>query len=68
MPTAFPLLLVLAEDGELHLVELTTKKFNQLGSFPALRGKTWNTLCLYGNRLLVRNAEEAACYELLLSD
>jgi outer membrane protein assembly factor BamB len=58
------LLLVLAEDGELHLVELTGAKFNHLGSVPVLSGKTWNTLCLYGNRLLVRNAQEAACYEL----
>ena len=58
------LLLVLSEDGELCLVELTPAKFNQLGSVPALSGKTWNTLCLFGNRLLVRNAQEAACYEL----
>ena len=32
--------------------------------FAALAGQTWNNLCLAGRRLLVRNAEEAACYEL----
>lgn len=58
------LLLVLSEEGELNLVELDTEKFVQLSSFPVLEGKTWNNLCLYGNRLLVRNAMEAACYEL----
>ena len=30
----------------------------------ALEGKTWNNLALSGNRLLIRNGEEAACYEL----
>lgn len=58
------LLLVLSETGELHLVELNAKKFVLLGSMPALTGKTWNNLCLYGRRLLIRNGQEAACYEL----
>jgi hypothetical protein len=48
----------------LHLIELNPSKFNALGSIQALAGKTWNNLCLYGNHLLVRNAQEAACYEL----
>jgi outer membrane protein assembly factor BamB len=58
------LLLALSEEGELHLVELNAEKFVQHGSIQAIRGKTWNNLCLYGKRLLVRNAEEAACFEL----
>lgn len=58
------LLLVLAEDGELNLLELNPKKFEHFGSIQPLQGKTWNNLCLYGKRILVRNAEEAACYEL----
>jgi hypothetical protein len=45
-------------------VELNAEKFVQHGSIQAIRGKTWNNLCLYGKRLLVRNAEEAACFEL----
>lgn len=57
-------LLVLSEEGELSLVELNPQKFVSLGSFPALEGKTWNNLCLYGNHLLIRNAQEAACCEL----
>lgn len=58
------LLLVLSEDGRLALVELNPQKFTELGQVQALEGKTWNNLCLYGNRLLIRNGEEAACYEL----
>lgn len=34
------------------------------GRFQAVEGQTWNNLCLVGNRLLVRNAEEVACWEL----
>jgi hypothetical protein len=33
---------------------------------PALEGQTWNNLCLSGDRLLVRNGQEAACYRLPL--
>ena len=58
------LLLILSEDGDLHLVELNADKFVELGKVAALEGKTWNNLCLYGKRLLVRNAAEAACLEL----
>jgi len=58
------LVLVLAEDGRLALVEASPQKLVELGSIPALAGKTWNNLCLYGHLLLIRNGEEAACYEL----
>ena len=58
------LLLVLAEDGRLVLVEANPQKFVELGSLQALEGKTWNNLCVCGRRLLIRNGEEAACYEL----
>ena len=57
-------ILVQAESGEVAMVEASTEKFVELGRFQAIEGKTWNNLCLSGNRLLVRNAEEAACYEL----
>ncbi|MEX2176719.1 MAG: PQQ-binding-like beta-propeller repeat protein [Pirellulaceae bacterium] len=57
-------ILVQDEDGLVALVEANPEKFVELASFPALDGQTWNNLCLYGNKLLVRNATEAACYEL----
>jgi outer membrane protein assembly factor BamB len=58
------LILVQAEDGRLALVEANPREHVELGQVQALAGKTWNNLCLYGRKLLVRNAEEAACYEL----
>ncbi len=58
------LLLVLGEDGDLALVEASPDKFVELSRIPALEGQTWNTLCLTGNRLLVRNSDQAACFEL----
>lgn len=55
-------LLVQAESGEVALVALDPREFRQLARFDAVSGKTWNNPCLYGNYLLVRNAEQAACY------
>ena len=58
------LILVLGEDGELVLLEANPKQAVELGRIEALSGKTWNSFALYGRLLLVRNAQEAACYEL----
>ncbi len=59
------LLLVLAESGEVVLVEATPQRANNvLGRFLAIEGMSWNNPALYGRYLLVRNAEQAACYEL----
>lgn len=58
------LIVVQAEKGQVALVEATPEKFRELGKFKALSSKTWNHPVLVGNRLLVRNAGEMACYEL----
>jgi outer membrane protein assembly factor BamB len=60
------LLLITSETGEVALVELDFASFHELARFQALEGKTWNNPALSGNLLLVRNAQEAACYELPL--
>jgi len=61
------LLLVLSESGKVSLVEATPdRRNNVLDQFQAVEGKTWNTIALSGPYLLVRNAEEAACYKLPL--
>jgi outer membrane protein assembly factor BamB len=57
-------ILVLGETGDLALVAADPRKFRELGRIQALQGKTWNNLCVTGNRLLVRNGEQAVCYEL----
>lgn len=58
------LLLVQAEPGEVVLVDASPEKHVVRGRLAAIDGQTWNNLCLSGSRLLVRNAEEAAAYEL----
>lgn len=58
------LILVQAEDGRVVLIEANPEELVELTSFQALEGKTWNNPCLYGKLLLVRNSEQAACYEL----
>ncbi len=61
------LLLVQSESGEITLVSLHAEKFQVLGSFQGLdpnSGACWNNLCLYGNLLLIRNSQQAACWEL----
>lgn len=57
-------LLVQAESGEVVMLEPSGESLKELGRFPALSDQTWNNLCLFGRFLLVRNAVEAACYEL----
>ncbi len=62
------LLLVQAESGELVLVDPQRKSFVELGRITALTAKTWNNPAISGNKLLVRNHEEAVCYELPLAE
>ena len=61
-------LLVQAEEGDVVLVAATPDRGRELARLAALSGKTWNNPCMYGRFLLVRNAEEACCYELPLVD
>jgi outer membrane protein assembly factor BamB len=61
------LLLLLTESGEMVLIEPDPAGLKELGRFPALSGKSWNTFALSGAKLLVRNHQEAACFELPLA-
>ena len=61
------LLVVQAESGEVLLVDASPEKHAVRARLMAIKGQTWNNPCLSGDRLLVRNAEEAACFRLPLS-
>lgn len=61
------LLLVLSEKGRAVLLRADPSAHAELASFPALEGKTWNHPVVVGNRLYVRNSQEAACWELPLA-
>jgi len=58
------LLLIQSEEGEIVLVEASPEGYREVGRFQAIEGKTWNCPVVCRQRLLVRNAEEAACYDL----
>ncbi len=60
------LLLVAAESGQVVLVRADPKEFVEVDSFRALEGKTWNHPVVVGDRLYVRNAQEAAGFRLQL--
>jgi outer membrane protein assembly factor BamB len=57
-------ILVLSESGELVLLAADPENYRELATLQAIEGVTWNNLALAGRYLLVRNGEEAACFEL----
>jgi outer membrane protein assembly factor BamB len=60
------LLVVQSEPGDVVLVEATPEAHRELARLTALSDQTWNSPAIAGDRLLVRNAVEAACYRLPL--
>jgi outer membrane protein assembly factor BamB len=60
-------LLVTAEFGEVVLLALDPSAHRELARFQALEGKTWNHPVLVGDRLYVRNGEQAAAWRLPLA-
>jgi outer membrane protein assembly factor BamB len=62
------LLLIAAENGQVALVQAEPDEYTEVASFKALEGKTWNHPVLIGDRLYVRNAQEAAAYKLPLAE
>jgi hypothetical protein len=57
-------LLVISDDGEVVLVAADPAGLREIARFQAIEGKTWNHPVVADGLLLVRNDEEAACYEL----
>lgn len=58
------LLLVASEHGDVVLLKADPSERMELTKFQALEGKTWNHPVVIGDRLYIRNAQEAACYRL----
>jgi outer membrane protein assembly factor BamB len=59
-------LLITSEAGELVLLRADPKSMVELAKFQAIEGKTWNHSVVVGNKVYLRNSEQAACYELTL--
>ena len=60
-------LLVASEFGDVVLVATNPEKHEEIAKFKAIEGKTWNHPVVVGNRLFIRNSQEAVCYELPVS-
>lgn len=57
-------LMQMERTGEIVLIEPNPTALKELARLNALSGKTWNAPSIAGRYLLVRNGEEAACFEL----
>lgn len=58
------LFLIMAENGDLVLVEPSTLGLKEITRVTLLHDKTWNLPALAGRYLLIRNDQEAACFEM----
>jgi outer membrane protein assembly factor BamB len=58
------LLLLMAESGDIVLLEPNPSEQRELSRFKVFSAKTWNPPALAGDLLLVRNDQEAACLQL----
>lgn len=57
-------LLVLSDKGKLIQVKATPDAYTELGSFQAVKGKSWTAPSFSNGKLYIRNLSEMACYDL----
>lgn len=58
------LLLVISEQGKAALVRASTEGYEELSSIQVFEGKAWSHPVVVNDRLYLRNAQEAVCYQL----
>ena len=57
-------LIVTSDKGEVALVKATPDGYTEVTRFEALKGQTWNYPAIASGRLLVRNSNEMAAYDI----
>ena len=57
-------LVVLTEDGDVVLVNATPSRHEEIARFSAIEGKTWNHPVIVDGKLLVRNIQEMAAFDI----
>jgi outer membrane protein assembly factor BamB len=57
-------LIVSSDKGELALVKATPQQYTEVSRFNAIEGQTWNYPAIAGGKLLIRNANEMAAYNI----
>ncbi|MFN2493939.1 MAG: PQQ-binding-like beta-propeller repeat protein [Pyrinomonadaceae bacterium] len=57
-------LIISSDSGELALVKASPAGYSELARFSAIEGKTWNYPAIAGGRLLMRNANQMAAFNI----
>lgn len=57
-------LVVLTEEGDVVLVRATPARHEEVARFPAIEGKSWNHPIIADGKLLVRNIQEMAAFDI----
>jgi outer membrane protein assembly factor BamB len=57
-------LIVTSDQGEVALLKATPDKYTEVARFSAIQGQTWNYPAIANGRLLVRNSNEMAAYDI----
>lgn len=57
-------LLISSEAGEIVLVNANPEQYQELAKMDVIGDVTWNPIALSGDRVLIRNSDEAACLRL----
>ena len=57
-------LMVLSDKGKLIQVKATSSAYTEMGSFQAIKGKSWTAPSFSDGKLYLRNLSEMACYDL----
>jgi outer membrane protein assembly factor BamB len=57
-------LIVTSDQGDVALVKATPSKYTEVARFSAVQGQTWNYPAIANGRLLVRNSNEMAAYDI----
>jgi len=68
LPEGQQLLVVTEQTGDLVLLAAEPTAHRELGRIPVLSSKTWNHPALVGQRIYLRNRDEAVCLELTLAE
>jgi outer membrane protein assembly factor BamB len=61
-------MMVLSEKGDIIWMEINPREAKVISQWHALDGKTWNPPCLAWPYLLLRNDQEAVCYQFSTSE
>ena len=57
-------LIVTSDKGDVALVKATPSQYTEVARFTGLKGQTWNYPAIASGRLLVRNSNEMAAYDI----